>query len=115
MQLFLGFLLALLIAFLAYKARSLNKSGAIAAAFTGTIIFGIGGLNWAILLLIFFITSSALSRAFKNRKAKLEEKFSKGHERDAGQVFGNGGIATLFAALHFFYPNEVWVWAAFAA
>jgi uncharacterized protein (TIGR00297 family) len=56
-----------------------------------------------------------LSRAFKNRKAKLEEKFSKGHERDAGQVFGNGGIATLFAALHLFYPNEIWVWAAFAA
>jgi uncharacterized protein (TIGR00297 family) len=115
MQLFLGFLLAIIIAFLAYKARSLNKSGAVAAAFTGTIIFGVGGWQWAILLLTFFITSSALSRAFKNRKAKLEEKFSKGHERDAGQVFGNGGIATLFAALHFFYPNEIWVWAAFAA
>lgn len=115
MPLLLGFLLALVIAFLAYKARSLNQSGAVAAAFTGTIIFGIGGWQWAILLLTFFITSSALSRAFKARKAKLEEKFSKGHERDAGQVFGNGGIATLFAALHFFYPNEVWVWAAFAA
>lgn len=115
MQLLLGFLLALLIAFLAYKARSLNQSGAIAAAFTGTIIFGIGGLQWAILLLTFFITSSALSRAFKKRKAKLEEKFSKGHERDAGQVFGNGGIATFFAALHYFYPNEPWVWIGFAA
>ena len=115
MQLLLGFLLALLIAFLAYKARSLNKRGAVAAAFTGTIIFGIGGLAWAILLLTFFITSSALSRAFKKSKAKLEEKFSKGHERDAGQVFGNGGIATFFAALHLFYPNEVWVWAGFAA
>ena len=115
MQLLLGFLLALIIAFLAYKARSLNKSGAVAAAFTGTIIFGIGGLAWAILLLTFFITSSTLSRAFKKRKAKLEEKFSKGHERDAGQVFGNGGIATLFAALHFFFPNETWVWAGFAA
>lgn len=115
MQLLLGFLLALLIAFLAYKARSLNKSGAIAAAFTGTIIFGVGGLSWAILLLTFFITSSALSRSFKKRKAKLEEKFSKGHERDAGQVFGNGGIATFFAALHYFYPNEPWVWIGFAA
>ncbi|MBK6645859.1 MAG: DUF92 domain-containing protein [Anaerolineales bacterium] len=115
MQLLLGFLLALLIAFLAYKARSLNKSGAVAAAFTGTIIFGIGGLAWAILLLTFFITSSALSRAFKKRKAALEEKFSKGHERDAGQVFGNGGIATFFAALHYFYPNEPWVWVGFAA
>ncbi|HNA89114.1 MAG TPA: DUF92 domain-containing protein [Anaerolineales bacterium] len=115
MQLLFGFLLALIIAFLAYKAHSLNKSGAVAAAFTGTIIFGVGGWPWAILLLTFFITSSALSRAFKKRKQGLDEKFSKGHERDAGQVFGNGGMATLFAALHFFYPNEVWVWAAFAA
>jgi uncharacterized protein (TIGR00297 family) len=115
MQLLIGFLLAVLIAFLAYKARSLNQSGAVAAAFTGTIIFGIGGWQWAILLLTFFITSSALSRAFKKRKQGLEEKFSKGHERDAGQVFGNGGLATLFAGLHFFFPNETWPWLAFAA
>ena len=98
MQLLLGFILAIIIAFLAYKARSLNKSGALAAAFTGTVIFGIGGWAWAILLLTFFITSSALSRAFKKRKQGLDEKFSKGHERDAGQVFGNGGVATLFGA-----------------
>ena len=115
MQLLLGFLIAIIIAFLAYKAHSLNKSGAIAAAFTGTIIFGIGGWQWAILLLTFFITSSALSRAFKKRKQGLEEKYSKGNQRDAGQVFGNGGIATFFAALHFFYPNEPWVWLCFAA
>ncbi len=115
MQLLLGFFLALLIAALAHKARSLNKSGAIAAAFTGTIIFGIGGWAWAILLLTFFITSSALSRAFKKRKQGLDEKFSKGHERDAGQVFGNGGIATAFVALHFFFPNELWPWLGFAA
>ncbi|MBK8784798.1 MAG: DUF92 domain-containing protein [Anaerolineales bacterium] len=115
MQLLLGFLLAIIIAFLAYKAHSLNKSGALAAAFTGTIIFGIGGWQWAILLLTFFITSSALSRSFKKRKQGLDEKFSKGHERDSGQVFGNGGVATLFAALHFFFPNEIWPWLGFAA
>lgn len=115
MQLPLGFLLAIIIAFLAYKARSLNKSGAVAAAFTGTIIFGIGGWEWAILLLTFFITSSALSRAFKKRKLGLDEKFSKGHERDAGQVFGNGGMATLFAALHFFFPDSPLPWLGFAA
>ena len=115
MQLLLGFLLAILIAFLAYKARSLNQSGAIAAAFTGTIIFGIGGWQWAILLLTFFITSSVLSRAFKKRKQGLDEKFSKGHERDAGQVFGNGGVATLFAALHFFFPESSLPWVGFAA
>ena len=115
MQLLLGFLLAILIAYLAYRAHSLNKSGAIAAAFTGTIIFSVGGWNWAILLLAFFITSSAFSRAFKKRKQGLDEKFSKGHERDAGQVFGNGGIATVFATLRFFFPNELWPWLGFAA
>src|SRR3990172_8079876 len=115
MQLLLGFLLAILIAFLAYHARSLDKSGAIAAAFIGTIIFGVGGWQWAILLLTFFITSSALSRAFKNRKQGLNEKFSKGHERDAGQVFGNGGLAVLFAALHAFYPGSIIPWVGFAA
>ena len=115
MQLPLGFLLAILIAYLAYRAHSLNKGGAIAAAFTGTIIFGVGGWQWAILLLTFFITSSVLSRSFKKRKQGLDEKFSKGHERDAGQVFGNGGIATAFAALHFFFPNELWPWLGFAA
>jgi uncharacterized protein (TIGR00297 family) len=115
MQLLIGFILALIIAFLAYKAHSLNKSGAVAATFTGTVIFGIGGWQWAILLLTFFITSSGLSRAFKKRKQGLNEKFSKGHERDAGQVFGNGGIATLFAALHFFYPVSIIPWIGFAA
>lgn len=115
MQFFLGFFLAIIVAFLAYKARSLNKSGAVAAAFSGTIIFGVGGWQWAVLLLTFFITSSALSRAFKKRKQGLDEKFSKGHERDAGQVFGNGGIATLFAALHFFFPASPLPWLGFAA
>lgn len=115
MQLLYGFLLAILISFLAYKAHSLSKSGAIAALFIGTIIFGIGGWRWAILLLTFFVTSSALSRVFKKRKQNLDEKFSKGHQRDAGQVFGNGGIPAFFAALNFFYPNETWVWACFAA
>ncbi|HNK62875.1 MAG TPA: DUF92 domain-containing protein [Anaerolineales bacterium] len=115
MQLLLGFILALVIAFLAFKARSLNTSGAIAAACTGTIIFGIGGFSWAVLLLAFFITSSALSRAFKKRKQGLDEKFSKGHERDAGQVLANGGIATLFAALNYFFPHQPWTWVGFAA
>lgn len=115
MQLILGFLLAGIIAYLAYRARSLNRSGAYAALLVGTVIFGLGGLEWAILLLTFFITSSALSRAFKNRKREANEKYAKGGQRDAGQVFGNGGIATLFAASHFFFPEATWPWLGFAA
>ena len=115
MQIIYGFALAIIVAYLAYRAHSLNKSGAIAATVVGTVIFGLGGWQWAILLLTFFVTSSGLSRAFKKRKAGLSEKFSKGHERDAGQVFGNGGLATLCAALHAFYPESVLPWVGFAA
>src|SRR5688500_8467281 len=107
MQIIFGFVLAIIVAYGAYRARSLNQSGAFAATFVGTVIFGIGGWQWAVLLLTFFITSSGLSRAFGRRKADLSEKFSKGHARDAGQVFGNGGPATFFAALHAFYPESI--------
>ena len=115
MQLLIGFLIAVLISFLAYRARSLNKSGIFAATIMGTIIFGIGGWQWAILLITFFITSSALSRAFKDRKLSLNEKFSKGHARDAGQVFGNGGVATLFVLIQALYPESTLSWVGFAA
>ena len=115
MQLVIGFVLAVIIAYLSYRARSLSHSGAFAATIVGTVVFGLGGLQWAILLLIFFITSSALSRLFKKRKQGLDEKFSKGHERDAGQVFGNGGLATAFVLIHFLYPESTVGWVGFAA
>lgn len=115
MQLLIGFFLAIIIAWLAHRARSLNRSGAIAAAVVGTVVFGFGGLQWAILLMIFFLTSSALSRAFRKRKQNLDEKFSKGHERDAGQVFGNGGLATAFVLVHAFSPESIVGWVGFAA
>ena len=115
MQIVYGFILAIIIAYLAHRAHSLNASGAFAATLVGTIVFGLGGLPWAILLLIFFITSSGLSRAYKKRKQDLDEKFSKGHERDAGQVFGNGGLATLFVLVHALYPESMIGWIGFAA
>jgi len=115
MQLIIGFILALIIAYLAYRVHSLNKSGAFTSVVVGTIVFGLGGIEWAVLLLIFFVTSSVLSRLFKKRKQGLNEKFSKGHERDADQVFGNGGLATAFVLINALYPESVIGWVGFAA
>jgi len=115
MQLLLGFILAIIISYLAYRAHSLNKNGTLAATIVGAIVFGLGGWQWAILLLAFFITSSGLSRLFKKRKLGLDEKFSKGHERDAGQVFGNGGLATAFVLVHALFPESMIGWVGFAA
>ncbi|HEY2980792.1 MAG TPA: DUF92 domain-containing protein [Anaerolineales bacterium] len=114
-QFSLGFALGITIAFLAYRTHSLNRSGALAAAFLGTIVFGIGGWQWAVVLLTFFISSSILTRAFSRRKRGLDEKYAKSGERDAAQVFSNGGLPALFAALHGFFPNAAWTWIGFAA
>lgn len=109
-QILLGLALAVLISGLAYAFHALSRSGAAAAALLGTVFFGLGGLDWAALLLAFFISSSALSRLFGRRKARFEEKFSKGHQRDAAQVFANGGIAGIFVLLHLFFPASLWPW-----
>jgi uncharacterized protein (TIGR00297 family) len=115
LQLSLGFLFAAIIAFAAYRARSLSKSGAWGALIEGTLIFGLGGWQWAALLLGFFISASALTRLFGRRKASLNEKFDKGGVRDIGQVLANGGVASVCAALSFFFPHSAWTWLGFAA
>ncbi len=114
MQYLVGLALGISIAAIAYRSRSLSLSGAYAAALVGTVVFGVGGWQWAILLLTFFITSSALTHAFSRDKRGLDEKYSKGSQRDALQVFGNGGLPALFSTLHVFFPNELWPWIGFA-
>ncbi|MEZ0394821.1 MAG: DUF92 domain-containing protein [Anaerolineales bacterium] len=115
LQLVIGFAAALLIAYAAYRAGSLSRSGALGALIEGTLIFGLGGWQWAVLLLGFFVSSSALTRLFTKNKAALDEKFEKGGRRDLGQVLANGGLASLFAVLHFLFPAADWPWAGFAA
>jgi uncharacterized protein (TIGR00297 family) len=114
MQLFLGFILSALIGFLAWRAKALTPSGASAAALTGGLIFGLGGLSWAILLLAFFVSSSGLSRAFARRKAAMNEKFAKGSQRDLGQVLANGGLGAILSLVHGLFPDQAWPWIAFA-
>ena len=114
-QLFSGFLLAVLVAITAWRFHSLSTSGAFGAALIGTIIFGLGGWKWAVILLTFFISSSLFSRLFPKQKSDLSEKFAKGNQRDISQVLANGGIASIFAILHYFYPSASWPWVGFIA
>ena len=108
------FILAVVIALVAWRAGSLSISGALAAVLTGGLIFGLGGLAWAVLLLTFFISSSVLTKAFSKRKASLAEKFSKGSQRDWEQVLANGGLGALLAVGYAIPPHYAWLWLAFA-
>lgn len=121
-NLMIGFMLALGIAWLARRAGALSRNGVIAAGVLGTIVFGLGGGGWAVVLLIFFITASALSRLFAVKKAGVEQNFSKGSQRDAGQVAANGGVAGImvlcYVLLLQFDPDSVvlpMLWVCFTA
>ncbi len=113
MNIAVGFILGILIAAIAWRAGALNRSGAVAAAITGGLTFGFGGLPGASVLLAFFISSSLLSRLFARRKANLDEKYAKGSRRDWGQVFANGGLGAFLVMLYWFYPEIKFFWIAF--
>ncbi|OBZ15118.1 hypothetical protein A8L34_13015 [Bacillus sp. FJAT-27264] len=108
MQLIIGACGALLVAGAAYWRQSLSFSGMLAAVLMGTIYFGAGNAFWFGVLLLFFITSSLLSKLKHDNKAELEETYAKTGRRDAGQVFANGGIGMLVVLLNALYPLELW-------
>jgi uncharacterized protein (TIGR00297 family) len=114
MQFFIGFVLALAVAALARLVRSLSSSGAIAAAVLGTIVFGFGGWQAALVLITFFVSSSVLGRLTRPRLAQPEARYAKGAERDAGQVLGNGMVAGALAVAISINPVALWPWLGYA-
>ena len=115
LQLALGLVFAALVAFISDRLKLLSRSGALAAFLLGVVVFGFGGLRWAIVLFVFFLSSSGLSRLFRKRKEDPEKNYAKGSTRDAWQVAANGGLAGIFALLHLFFPQSSLIWIAFSA
>jgi uncharacterized protein (TIGR00297 family) len=88
--------LAGLVAGAGWRRGALSADGALAATAVGAATFGAGGLDAGLGLIAFFVTGSALSR---RKMVAGEVESSKGHRRDAAQVFANGGVAALAALL----------------
>ncbi len=98
----LAFSLATLVAAAAWRAKALTSAGAVAACVVGAIIFARGGWAGAGALLVFFGTSTGLSRW--RRRAKESLGYEKGGRRDAGQVLANGGVAAACLLLPLVVP-----------
>jgi uncharacterized protein (TIGR00297 family) len=118
----IGMVISIGVAYLAIRMNALDNSGGIAAGILGTVVFGLGGLGWAVVLLTFFISSSVLSKLFTPHKRTMEQLFEKGSRRDAWQVAANGGVAGIltlvFVILIKFRPDVTILnilWLGFAA
>lgn len=100
-----GAALAAIVAVGGWRARALTAGGAAGAVLVGGAVFGVGGLLWGALLVVFFVSSSALSRLRGAEKARAEREFAKGGRRDLGQVLANGGVPALLALAQLVRPE----------
>jgi uncharacterized protein (TIGR00297 family) len=93
-----GLVLSAFIGAVAYRRHSLDRSGWLGAIITGTATFGFGGWTWGSVLIVFFVTSSALSHFRQAQKQRIAgEKFEKGGRRDLWQALANGGAGAALA------------------
>jgi len=76
------------------RSHALTRGGALAAFAIGTLTYGAGTLGSALILLAFFLSSMALTRAGRKRKRELVD-IGKAGPRDAWQVLANGVVATV--------------------
>lgn len=84
------------IGIIAYRRKSLSRSGVVGAILAGTTTVGLGGWSWGLTLIYFFVSSSLLSHwRAREKEQATSDKFGKGSQRDLGQTLANGGIATL--------------------
>ena len=121
LQFLIAALLGFIIAVASYAARFLTLSGSLATFLLAVAIYGIGGWQWPVPIVIFFVLSSLLSKYGRSRKVLFEQVFEKSGTRDWGQVLANGGVAAIIAILsalfplHDFYPLYLGALAAVTA
>ena len=82
---------------LGYRARTVSRSGAVAGALVGAIIYVGGGQGAWGLLLITFVAASVSSRLGLARKEQLGIAEERGGRRGAGNAIANCGVAALAA------------------
>lgn len=86
---------AVALSLISWRLRALSLSGAVAAIVIGSLIVGTAGWWAGVILVTFFVTSSAFSLVSSTLPTELEQR--RGSRRDAVQVLANGGLPCLLA------------------
>lgn len=91
---------------LAFLKKHLKfPTGTLAAFLVGFILFIFNPFAW-LLLVAFFISSSLLTKFKAHLKLEVKDKFEKGGERDAVQVFANSLPTVFYVILHAFFSKS---------
>lgn len=115
LRIFIAVLAAILICILAFLFRWLTLDGAKAAIVLGAFTYGLGGLNASLILILFFVTGSWLSKLNNYKVRRIDYNNVYDTRRDGLQVWANGFWFSLFLVLHFIFHSDIWFVAAIAS
>ena len=105
----------LVTSWIAYRARTVSRSGAITGAAVGAIIYAGGGAGAWGLLMVTFLAASGSSRFGLARKERLGIAEERGGRRGAGNVIANCGVAAIAAVAAVTTPYRTLALAALVA
>jgi uncharacterized protein (TIGR00297 family) len=110
MQWFIGAILSLVFALIAWKKGKLSASGLVWAAVVGTSIFGSTGWPGFLVLAYFFISSNLIGKGTATEaKPEWQSSVEKGEARDGYQVLANGGAAAGAALFYALTGQSAWL------
>lgn len=93
---------------LALWRGSVDLGGAIVGTTLGTLIFAAGNPFFWLILMAFFVSSTALGWVRPEEKEALKAMHQKGNRRDLFQVLANGGMGLLMAILFGLTRDPAW-------
>ncbi len=106
----IGSIFASAICVTAYRLKFLSSSGSWAAVFLGTLIYGLGGLRWAILIVIFFLSSSIIPLIRSKLGFSVEKHRPK---RNWKQVLVNGAPGLVILVINLFLKADFLSWTVY--
>jgi len=104
------FFLVIAFALAAIILRTIDARGFLASVAVGVAIIYGGGVQWFIIVAVFFALGVAFTLYKYGYKKRLGGAQEKGGARNWPNILANGGMASVFAVCEFFHPG-----AAFAA
>ena len=118
-RIFIALLLGFALSITAFLLKWLTLDGAQSAGILGALTFGLGGINTALLMLVFFITGSMITRKSQVLPQEKEFDFSRvglyESRRNGKQVWANGFWFAIGIILWFTLDSLVFWTAAIAS
>ncbi|HZE79128.1 MAG TPA: DUF92 domain-containing protein [Nitrososphaeraceae archaeon] len=97
----------IVMAFLAYRIKVIDKNGAIAAVPIGFIVLYLGSASWFFVLAFFLVVASLFTKYKYRQKQKMGISEENGGARGWKNVVANGAPPAIFAILYYFSNSNI--------